>query len=78
MPTKKTSFEAKGWMNIDARTPFYLNAGAVTLYATQARSQFQTRQPFPTVGSLTKGMQENGDGANDVYSGPLAPWIDKT
>ena len=31
---------------------------AVTMYDTQTRSQLQTSQPFPTVGSQTKGIDE--------------------
>ncbi len=46
---------------------------AVTLYDTQTRSQLQTSQKFPTVGSLTEGMQKNEDGSYDVYFGPKAP-----
>jgi len=46
---------------------------AVTLYDTQTRSQLQTGQPFPTIGSQTKGMTQNADGSYDVYFGPKAP-----
>lgn len=46
---------------------------AVTLYDTQTRSQLQTSQPFPTVGSQTKGIKKNADGSCDVYFGPKAP-----
>ena len=46
---------------------------AVTLYDTQTRSQLQTGQPFPTIGSQTKGMTQNADGSYDVYFGPEAP-----
>ncbi len=46
---------------------------AVTLYDTQTRSQLQTSQKFPTVGSLTEGMQKNEDGSYDLYFGPKAP-----
>jgi hypothetical protein len=49
------------------------NFWAVTLYDTQTRCQLQTSQPFPTVGSLTKGMKKNDDGSYDVYFGPKAP-----
>lgn len=49
------------------------NFWAVTLYDTQTRSQLQTRQKFPTVGSLTEGMNKNVDGSYDVYFGPTAP-----
>ncbi len=46
---------------------------AVTLYDTQTRSQLQTSQKFPTVGSLTEGMQKNEDGSYDIFFGPKAP-----
>ncbi len=46
---------------------------AVTLYDTQTRSQLQTSQNFPTVGSQTKGMTQNADGSWDVYFAPEAP-----
>ncbi|MEZ5570398.1 MAG: DUF1254 domain-containing protein [Halioglobus sp.] len=46
---------------------------AVTLYDTQTRSQLQTSQSFPTVGSQSKGMTRNADGSYDVYFAPKAP-----
>lgn len=46
---------------------------AVTLYDTQTRSQLQTGQKFPTVGSQTDGMEQNADGSYDVYFAPDAP-----
>jgi hypothetical protein len=46
---------------------------AVTLYDTQTRSQLQTGQAFPTIGSQTEGMTENADGSYDVYFAPEAP-----
>ncbi len=46
---------------------------AVTLYDTQTRSQLQTGQAFPTIGSQTEGMTKNADGSYDVYFGPVAP-----
>jgi hypothetical protein len=49
------------------------NFWAVTLYDTQTRSQLQTSQQFPTVGSLTDGMKKNDDGSYDVFFGPKAP-----
>ena len=49
------------------------NFWAVTLYDTQTRTQLQTSQLFPTVGSQTKGMQKNADGSYDVYFAPEAP-----
>ncbi|MEQ8667782.1 MAG: DUF1254 domain-containing protein [Pirellulales bacterium] len=49
------------------------NFWAVTLYDTQTRCQLQSSQLFPTVGSLTNGIQKNVDGSYDVYFGPTAP-----
>jgi len=46
---------------------------AVTLYDTQTRSQLQTGQKFPTIGSQTEGMTKNPDGSYDVYFAPEAP-----
>ena len=46
---------------------------AVTMYDTQTRSQLQTSQKFPTVGSLTEGMAKNADGSYDIYFAPNAP-----
>lgn len=49
------------------------NFWAVTLYDTQTRSLLQTSQPFPTVGSQSKGFQKNANGSYDVYFAPEAP-----
>lgn len=46
---------------------------AVTVYDTQTRSQLQTSQNFPTVGSQSKGMTQNADGSWNVYFAPEAP-----
>ncbi len=46
---------------------------AVTLYDTQTRSQLQTGQRFPTIGSQTQGMTANADGSYDIYFAPEAP-----
>lgn len=46
---------------------------AVTLYDTQTRSQLQTGQAFPTIGSQTDGMTQNADGSYDLYFAPEAP-----
>jgi hypothetical protein len=46
---------------------------AVTMYDTQTRSQLQTSQKFPTVGSQTKGIEKNADGSYDIYFAPTAP-----
>jgi hypothetical protein len=46
---------------------------ALTLYDSQTRSQLQTDQPFPTVGSQDEGMVQNDDGSYDIYFSPQAP-----
>lgn len=46
---------------------------ALTLYDIQTRSQLQTDQQFPTLGSQTEGVQPNADGSYDIYFGPEAP-----
>jgi len=46
---------------------------ALTMYDTQTRSQLQTDQQFPTLGSQTKGVQTNADGSYDVYFSPKPP-----
>ena len=46
---------------------------AVTLYDTQTRSQLQTSQKFPTLGSQSEGIQKNADGSYDLYFGPKPP-----
>ncbi|MHC4520532.1 MAG: DUF1254 domain-containing protein [Planctomycetota bacterium] len=49
------------------------NFWAVTLYDTQTRSQLQTSNPLPTLGSQTKGVKKNADGSYDIYFGPKPP-----
>lgn len=46
---------------------------AVTIYDTQTRSQLQTSQHFPTIGSQTNGMSANADGSYDIFFAPEAP-----
>ena len=46
---------------------------ALTLYDTQTRSQLQTDQQFPTLGSQTKGVKKNADGSYDIYFAPKPP-----
>ena len=46
---------------------------SIIVYSNQTRSQIQTDQQFPTVGSQTKGLLVNADGSIDVYFGPTAP-----
>ncbi len=49
------------------------NFWAVTMYDTQTRSQLQTSNPLPTLGSQTKGVKKNTDGSYDIYFGPKPP-----
>jgi len=46
---------------------------ALTIYDTQTRSQLQTDQKYPTVGSQTEGIKMNEDGSYDIYFSPEAP-----
>ncbi len=46
---------------------------ALTMYDNQTRSQLQTSQKFPTVGSQTKGIKQNEDGSYDIYFSPKPP-----
>ena len=46
---------------------------ALTLYDPQTRSQLQTNQALPTLGSQSKGIKQNDDGSYDIYFGPEAP-----
>lgn len=46
---------------------------AVTLYDTQTRSQLQTSQPTPSVGSQTEGIKTNKDGSYSIYFSPEPP-----
>ena len=46
---------------------------ALTMYDNQTRSQLQTSQKFPTVGSATEGIKQNEDGSYDIYFGPKSP-----
>ena len=49
------------------------NFWAVTLYDPQTRSQLQTSQPFPTLGSQSEGIQKNADGSYDIWFAPTPP-----
>ena len=46
---------------------------AVTIYDPQTRSQLQTDQAYPTVGSQDNGFKQNSDGSYDIYFSPEAP-----
>jgi len=49
------------------------NFWALTMYDNQTRSQLQTSQKFPTVGSQTEGLKQNEDGSYDIYFAPEPP-----
>jgi hypothetical protein len=49
------------------------NFWSFTVYDNQTRSMLQTDQQFPSVGSLTKGLQINDDKSVDVWFAPKAP-----
>ncbi|MGB3365788.1 MAG: DUF1254 domain-containing protein [Thermodesulfobacteriota bacterium] len=59
-------------LNLPANVPVK-DFWAVTIYDTQSRSQLQTDQQFPTVGSQTDGLKQNADGSFDIYFSPNAP-----
>ncbi len=59
-------------INIPANPPAK-DFWALTIYDTQTRSQLQTDQAYPTVGSQTEGIKMNEDGSYDIYFGPEAP-----
>jgi hypothetical protein len=46
---------------------------AVTVYDPQTRSQLQTDQKFPTIGSQSEGVKLNEDGSCDIYFSPKPP-----
>jgi hypothetical protein len=46
---------------------------SLVVYDTQTRSQLQTDQQFPSVGSLKPDLAVNPDGSVDVYFGPKEP-----
>jgi len=74
LDSEKNAFD--GSQNYKLRLPPDVpvnNFWAVTIYDTQTRSQLQTSQPFPTVGSQTKGIAQNEDGSFDIYFGPEPP-----
>ncbi len=59
-------------LNIPANPPAK-DFWALTMYDNQTRSQLQTSQAFPTVGSQDKGLKKNDDGSYDIYFAPKAP-----
>ena len=46
---------------------------SLVVYDSQTRSQLQTDQQFPSIGSQRKGIAINPDSSVDVYFGPKAP-----
>lgn len=46
---------------------------SLVVYDTQTRSELQTDQQYPSLGSQKKGLKVNGDSSVDVYFGPKAP-----
>jgi hypothetical protein len=49
------------------------NFWSIVVYDNQTRSELQTDQQFPAVGSESKGIVINPDTSADVYFGPTAP-----
>jgi len=46
---------------------------SIVVYDNQTRSELQTDQQFPAVGSEKEGVVTNPDTSADVYFGPTAP-----
>ena len=46
---------------------------SLVLYDTQTRSELQTDQQFPSIGSQKAGLAMNADKSVDVYFGPTPP-----
>jgi hypothetical protein len=46
---------------------------SVVLYDPQTRSELQTDQRFPSLGSQDPEVKKNADGSYDIYFGPTAP-----
>jgi hypothetical protein len=42
-------------------------------HTNSARSELQTDERFPSLGSQSPGMKQNADGSYDIYFGPKAP-----
>jgi len=59
-------------INIPANPPAK-DFWALTIYDTQTRSQLQTNQAYPSVGSQTNGIKQNEDGSYDIYFASEAP-----
>ena len=74
LDSKKQPFDgAKTYaMTIPADVPV-ADFWALTIYDSQTRSQLQTSQAYPSVGSQTKGIKTNHDGSYTIYFAPKAP-----
>ena len=46
---------------------------SVMVYDRQTRSELQTDQPFPSLGSQSGAVEQNADSSTDLYFGPRAP-----
>jgi hypothetical protein len=46
---------------------------SIILYDNQTRSELQTDQQYPSLGSQKKSLVKNPDGSVDVWFGPTAP-----
>lgn len=54
-------------------SPPVKNFWSIVVYDSQTRSELQTNQQFPSLGSQKKGLQPNPDGSVDVFFGPKPP-----
>jgi len=59
-------------LNIPANPPAK-NFWSIVVYDGQTRSELQTDERLPSIGSQKKGLQANADGSVDIYFGPMAP-----
>ena len=74
LDSKKQPFDGSKTykLNIPANPPVN-DFWALTMYDNQTRSQLQTSQSFPSVGSQTDGIKNNADGSYDIYFAPKPP-----
>lgn len=74
LDSKKNPFDGSNTYKLHVEpNPPVNDFWAVTIYDAQTRSELQTDQKFPTVGSQTKGIKMNSDGSYDLYFSPKAP-----
>lgn len=50
-----------------------IHANNQKFFAPQTRSELQTNQQFPSLGSQSQNIRANADGSHDLYFGPVAP-----